>query len=306
MNDLLIAVRSHLQNNAVRVPAPATAWSVQGGRVEVVLDGERLGENIQRSGPSIPSYVFALAFWHEQATGKRLDGVVRVVGDVPDTVAGNRARFMLTELAAALGDRLRVVGLVPWSLPARPVMNAPMAAREASLHAGSREHQVEVLLTQQATNPMGRLQRQFPLGLFNECKSTKTRLFPGGGAQADLWSFDEETRTLHLVELKVGGNATVGIIPEAFTYALLLRRFATHPGASWSVEWEGSRAARRAEQIVVWLAAEKFHPLVFSEGRSPLAWLNTGLAETGVEFRIVPIDVDGTRAVRWGTTWPHP
>ena len=111
MNDLLTAVRSHLQNNAVRVPSPATAWSVQDGRIEVVLDGKRLGENIQRSGPAVPSYVFALAYWFELATGKRLDGVVRVVGEVPDTLAGNRSRFMRTELAAALGDRLQVEGI---------------------------------------------------------------------------------------------------------------------------------------------------------------------------------------------------
>jgi hypothetical protein len=304
MNDLLVAIRAHLQNSAVRVPSPTEAWSVREGRLEVVLDGARLGENIQRSGPSIPSYVFSLSYWYEQATGKRLDGVVRVVGVVPDTPAGNRARFMLTELAAALGESLRVEGLVPWSLPARPVMNAPLAPRPASLHAGSGEHQVEVLLTLQASTPMGQLQRQFPLGLFNERKSTRTRLFPGGGAQADLWSFDEETRTLHLVELKVGGNATVGIIPEAFTYAMLLRRFASHPRASWSAEWEGARGAREAERVVMWLAAEKFHPLVYSAGRSPLSWLNDGLEETGVEFRIVPIDVNGHQAVRWGTRWP--
>ena len=63
------------------------AWSVASGQLVVDLPGARLGENIQRTGPSIPSYVVALCYWYEVATGERLNGVVRVVGSVPDTVS---------------------------------------------------------------------------------------------------------------------------------------------------------------------------------------------------------------------------
>jgi len=301
---VLDAVRSHLGNDAIRVPSPVDAWSVASGQLVVDLQGARLGENIQRTGPSIPSYVVALCYWYEVATGERLNGVVRVVGSVPDTVGGNRARFMLTELSSVLGDRLRVEGMRPFRLPDRPVMNAPTQVRSASSKGTRPEHQMEVLLTQQAKTPMGRLRRQFPLGLFDGKKSSTTRVFPGGAAQADLWSYDAASRTLNLVELKVGGNATVGVLPEAFTYARLLQRFALHPHATWSEAWDGSKAAQAATRVVMWLVGEQFHPLVWTKGDSPLAWLNGSPRAGALEFRVVRFARSGRRSVRWSPVWP--
>ena len=297
MQELLDTVRSYLGNTSLNIPSPKEAWSVADGQLRVVMQGDVLGQNIQ-----IPCYQLALCFWYEQATGKRLDAVLDIVGDVPSTIAGNRGRFMLTELQSVAGQRLTVRGLEPWQLPETPVMNAPTEIRKESSDGGGAEHKAEVFLTQLATTPMGKLQRQFPLGLFNAEKSAATRLFPGNGAQADLWSFDEVTKTFNLVELKVGGNATVGIIPESLTYARLLQQFAAHPNAKWSEEWPGAQAVRQAKRIVVWLVGETFHPLVFSKNTSPLAWLNAGPLRDVLEFRILPIDV-GSDGVAWGEVW---
>ena len=303
MKHILDTVRSHLDNSKIDVPSAGAAWSVEDGQLRVEMQGGVLGRNIQEHGPSIPCYQLALCFWYEQATGNRLDALLEVVGEVPSTPHGNRGRFMLTELQAVAGERLTVQGLVPWQLPDNPVMNSPLEDRKDNDDGGGQEHKAEVLLTQLETTPMGKLKRQFPLGLFNERKSAATRLFPGNGAQADLWSFDETTKTFNLVELKVGGNATVGIIPESLTYARLLQQFAAHPNAKWSKEWAGAQAIRKAERVVVWLVGEKYHPLVFSQGTSPLAWLNEGPLRDVLEFRVLPVDV-GDDGVQWGAFWP--
>ncbi len=300
MDHVLQVVREHLGNPRLRVPSPLDAWSFDGDELRVQLDGKRLGQDIQSSGPSIPSYLIALAYWYEQATGDRLCPVVEVIGEPPDTPAGNRGRFMLTELGTVLGDRLTVLGLDPWQLPDDPVMNAPLQQREASHDRGGPEHQAEVLLTRMPT-PMGRLQRQFPLGLFAGSKSTKNRLFPGNGAQADLWGHDPETRTFHLVELKVGDNAAVGILPESLTYARLLQRFAAHPSARWSQDWEGSRALLASEKVVVWLVGERYHPLVFNGVDGPWRWFNEGPCRHELEFR-----VQGIRVADHGVEWSPP
>lgn len=303
MKDVLDVVRRYLGSSRLQVPHPRAAWRVDDGRLVVELEGERLGENIQRLGPAVPTYALALSYWFERATGQALPAVVDVVGAIPTTLDGNRGRFMLTELGRAAGERLTVRGMTPWELPEAPVMNAPLQSREGSHDRGGAEHKAEVLLTQVET-PLGPLQRQFPLGLFNGNKSKATRVFPGTGAQADLWRYDADTRTLHLAELKVGGNATVGIVPEALTYARLLQQFIAHPGARWSDEWDGALAARAAERIVVWLLCEEFHPLVFNERGSPLAWLNAGPLRDVLEFRAQRTTVDAeSRNVEWGDIW---
>lgn len=301
MNTILDVVREHLGHRSINVPSPRDAWSVRDGRLHVQLDAARLEQNVQTNGPAIPMYALALSYWYERAIGTPLPVVVDIVGQTSDSLHAARGRFMLTELSEAVGDRLTLRNFTPWRLPARPVMNAPQQTRKNSIHRGGKEHQAEVRLTMLETTPMGRLQRQFPLGLFDGKKSHHTRLFPGGGAQADLWSYDEKTRTLHLVELKVGKNAEVGIIPEALTYARLLQRFAAHEEATWSKEWSGSKAARSAERTVVWLLAERFHPLVFRNGDSPLRWVNGGAFAGELAFRVLPF-VDGEDVV-FGEVW---
>lgn len=300
---VLETVRRHLSRQSIRLPRVAE-WTLRGDELHARLPGRALGKNIQTLGPSVPWYALAACYWFEVAGGERLNAVIEIDGPVPDGPHARRARFMLTELSRALGDRIRLDGVAPWHIPDGAVMNAPLGPRAASSDVGTAEHQVEVLLTELANTPMGPLQRQFPVGLFDGVKSRDTRLFPGNGAQADLWSFDAASRTLHLVELKVQGNATVGILPEAFTYARLLQRFAEHPTAAWSEEWEGARAARTAERTVMWLLAEELHPLVFGLERSPLTWLNERLGDDGLEFRVVRFERTGPDGVRFTDPWP--
>lgn len=301
MKDVLKVVGDYVGSTRLRVPSPG-AWRVDGGRLVVQFDGKLLTKDIQKDGPAIPTYALALSYWYERATGQALPAVVDVVGAIPTTLHGNRGRFMLTELDRATGDRLTVRGLTPWEMPEAPVMNSPGQPREAN--HGRDEHNAEVLLMKQVKTPLGRLRRQFPLGLFNGKKSDATRVFPGKGAQADLWGYDPDTRTFHLCELKVRDNAPLGIVPEALTYARLLQQFVAHPAARWSEEWEGAQAVRAAERIVVWLMCEKFHPLLFGDRGSPLAWLNAGPLRDVLEFRALPATFgEGFRSVDCGDPW---
>lgn len=57
---------------------------------------------------------------------------------------------------------------------------------------------------------------QLPVGLFVEKVSKTTRATPGQNSQIDIWAIRKET--LHIFELKVDSNKSVGIITELMFY----------------------------------------------------------------------------------------
>ena len=57
---------------------------------------------------------------------------------------------------------------------------------------------------------------QLPVGLFNKEISHVNRITPGQNSQLDIWAIKENT--LHIFELKIDTNKTVGIITELMFY----------------------------------------------------------------------------------------
>jgi hypothetical protein len=109
--------------------------------------------------------------------------------------------------------------------------------------------------------------RQWPVGLFDECVSKRTRIFTGGKSGIDLIGIRGDT--LVLFELKKDGNEKVGAVSELFFYASVMRDAI---GASAIFDFKSQKARRncaiapediiRCSRISAVLLAPKFHSLI--------------------------------------------
>ena len=313
---VLEPVREYL-GRRIMVPSGAT-WSVEDradGFLELAvdLDVDALAADFQKDLAAAPSFLLCLAYWVERATGTESRCRVRVHGE-PPTRGGRllhwrRSLFLLHELEAILPERFEVEAPDRWRWPDRPVLNAPKATRSTAAGDDDHsEHRLEAFLCREPealdsfckeVTPIRKFRRQLPVGLFEGEVLKATAWTPGGGSQIDLWAQSPDGRTLHLFELKAFNrrgvaNAKVGIIPEALYYSRLLHHVRAGLGDERRIEGggEGVEAARKAKQIVMWLVAPAYHPLVFLDGETPLEWVNAGMAGDGVEVRVLPVDLD--------------
>jgi len=309
-HEVVVPVRGFL-GRGVRLPSVGT-WSFEpvGGvpALALELDASCLGRNLQTNHAAAPFFLLCFAYWLERARGLEVGLRVEIVGAPPSRTGPlrhyRRAWIALEALEAALGDRLEILGAPARGWPQAPVFNAPLVDRGgADGTGGGREHKVEVALTEDPDAaagfsdlhaPITGFRRQLPLGLFEGQVAKANHWTPGSGAQADLWSTSPDGDAFHLFELKVGGNTQVGVLPELLTYAWLLHRarVGLPGGALIGGGGPGVEAARRANRLVGWIVAPTVHPLVAHGGRSPLEWLNAGLAPD-LEFRLASYEESG-------------
>lgn len=306
-------VREYLRR-PVRLPSVGT-WSLEHERgtpvLRLELAADALGHNLQTNRAAAPFFLLCFAYWYAHLADTETRLRVDVHGAPPTKTLQlrhyRRAWLALEALEAALGDQLVVTGAPAERWPATTVLNAPHIER--STHAErttGAEHQVEVLLTRDAHladqfselfAPISRFRRQLPLGLFDGEVSGKKHWTPGGGAQADLWSTSPDGRVFHLFELKVRGNTMVGVLPELLTYLWILDRVRVGwpDGRSVRGGGPGAQAARSASSIAGWIVAPNLHPLLRSDGRTPIEWVARGLAGR-IDLGIALFDDGGEKA----------
>ncbi len=316
----LRALRGYMKR-AVAVPSSAR-WRLDasaGPTVVAEVRPEDLERNLQDDAAAAPFFALCLAWWFERAglfAGRSVRARVEVVdGEVPDTPHGRRSAFVLHELARLVPERFESVPSVQVRWPARPTLNAAIADRDAVARPErGGEHAIEVAFTQQKElaaefAPIGAIdgfRRQLPVGLFDGAVSAATRWGPGAKSQIDLWTPSRDGRTVHLFELKDGGNCKVGILPEALWYARLLHAVRTGNLGGRAVAGGGDAmdAVRRADRIAMWLLVQDVHPLVRVGEDSPLAWLRDAMKPDGVTLGVLPYEWDGARVrlrpdLRW-------
>ena len=318
-------VREHL-GRPVRLPSVGK-WSLEHERgtpvLRLELDADELGHNLHTDRAAAPFFLLCFAYWYGRMRDTEPRLLVDIGGSAPTKTGPvrhyRRAWIALEALETALGDRLQVSGAPQDRWPAKTVLNAPRVERATTAaHTNGAEHQVEVLLTRHAHladefsrhfAPITGFRRQLPLGLFDGEVSGKKHWTPGGGAQADLWSTSADGSVFHLFELKVRGNAKVGVLPELLAYLWILDRVRVGwpDGRSVVGGGPGADAARRASRIAGWIVAPHLHPLLLNDGRSPLEWLAAGLSGR-IDLAVAPFDDGGEKtafnAWRIESAWP--
>lgn len=126
---------------------------------------------------------------------------------------------------------------------------------------------------------------QFPIGVFNDAVTNKTKLFTGGASAIDLLGIDDINGILHIIELKKGDNYSIGIISEFLFYTFVLynifisKTIMYETGAIVVPDFEKLRNMH-LNQIQGHLLAERFHPLI---DKKTMLLLNSGLKVLNVK-----------------------
>jgi hypothetical protein len=257
-----------------------------------------MAANLQQNMAAAPWFGFWLAYWLEQATGQRTTLRIDLSGDdgSGSILHRRRSAFLLTELHALSEGRVELTPWPHWQWPDQPVVNAPLVDRSNTAGKPASEHASEIAFTMSEPfraefgtriEPIEKLQRQFPAGVFGGRVAKASRWTPGQASQVDLWTWAPEGRTLHLFELKKSGNQQLGLLPEALWYARLMHNVRRRQIAG---RGDGLLKARAAQHIAMWLLVPEkdghpeLHPLIWHNGRSPLAWLAEGLARDSVKI----------------------
>jgi hypothetical protein len=296
------------------------------------------------SGACVASFLLCLSYWLETLLEYKspVKSEIRIHGTSsnlnkekngrPDASLLHRRRnlFVLHEFQQLLSGRFtyHLEDGDDWSWPQRPILNSPKRSVTTSnedmvtKHGALRERAIEKQMTSSKAAmllktfpkeiaPPQQLKDQLPVGLFKNSRvDSMSHWTVGGTSQVDLWGASECGKILHLFELKGEANRKVGVIPEAFFYARLLSYVRSGNGPHVgkigcdNEDYEGYRAAKSAEKIVMWLTApDGYHPLVYNDGDSPLRWLNNALKGEQVEFRFLPYQLENNEVQGWGEPW---
>jgi hypothetical protein len=320
--EVLAPVRRFL-GRPVRLP-DVGEWEVSrsGGLTQLRLriGADQLSQNLQKNSAAAPYFLVCLGYWLARVSGADPALHVEVVGapPAPGTPLQHyrRAWMALEALQQGLGDRFTIVGAPAQLWPSSPRLNAPVEKRGLEVGRGGREHAVEVQLCAEPrwarefsviAESINSFERQLPLGLFDGPVARSNHWTPGGAAQADLWAVSPDRETFHLVELKVEGNASVGVLPELLGYLWLLHR-ARHglpDGTQLDGGGRGIDAAREAERLLGWIVAPRLHPLLLGEQGSPLEWVAEGLRGK-IALGVLPyVEEPRGRFQRWSASGLH-
>lgn len=136
-----------------------------------------------------------------------------------------------------------------------------------------------------------RLDRQFPVGLFDGTVVRGNEVFSGGKSAIDLIGLDGQRR-LWLFELKAGRNEGLGIVSELLFYALVMqdavrRRFAFAQPEAGNRAAIGPQDVLACERIEACFLAPNFHPLLAQDRITGLLSGAMAGGDIPVHFRMV-------------------
>lgn len=135
------------------------------------------------------------------------------------------------------------------------------------------EAYLERQLVKQWSNTTSVTDEQLPVGLFRDGVVCKANTFtPRGASQIDLWQL--KNSTMHIYELKVSGNESIGIISELMFYVCTIQNIVdgliSYPDFSKEKNFRHFKQFAMAvknhevDRVCGYLTADKFHPLIES------------------------------------------
>lgn len=321
-DDVLKVLRTNMKHRISIPGSPKNpSWvaidkGAEGVTLDVTADQSLLCKNFQKDAAATPFFALCIAWWFEKFTGRKTEVVFHVPDETPQVrgqlLHWRRTHFLLSELTSLIPLRFVVKSRHRWEWPPDPRLNIPRGERATSFRPEDlRERAIGSRIARYEGGPglfpvkLSSIQEQLPLGLFNEKVSRATAWTAGGASQIDLWGASLDGKTFHLFELKRKGNQPVGIIPEALFYLRMLHYLRV--GKIKATENNvAHNAIMSADKLVMWLAAPGYHPLVYHNGETPLAWLKEGMDSQQTELRILPIDTSEDPPRFWKTAeaWP--
>ena len=240
--DLVSSIGGALGNRSIRLTEGDVQWELTGGSPRTLVahvPDQMLQVNIQKDGPSAPTFALVAAYWAKTLFG--MDVRCRVILEnrriqqklkgKPITLRAHKMRALLL-----LADYKKLFGVnyqsdEHWKWNERLVLNSSLGQASIQPAAGDKpEKKIEKQLAREPRwareffEPCRHFGNQLPLGVFKNAVAEANTLTPGKASQLDLWG--ESNFGFNGFELKAGGNIKVGLLSQAFFYARLLQRVA--------------------------------------------------------------------------------
>jgi hypothetical protein len=269
--------------------------------VTMSLSSQAVTANLQTNGAAFEAWALALKVWCGVGS-IALDWQIPQVPDATSRRHYERFLYRAHRFASLFPDWFNIIpreqladakSLHSGAL----VLNVAGPAASGGASPPGSEAALEKALLEsdvfKATFSLARLDRQFPVGVFEGQVARGNEVFNGGKSAIDLIGIDDERR-LWLFELKVGGNLGLGVISELLFYASVLRDarfghfdFAPQPLGGRAVI--GAQDVMACDRIEACFLAPAFHPL-FDQGR--IVELLNNASDRGqipVRFRMVKL-----------------
>ena len=286
------------QHRRVNLP-DSKGLNISGTKAHATLtvSESAVGTNMQNAPSAIEGWALALMAWV---------GTERVTLDwhQPDGSGVNAPHFQrflyrVKRFAELLGPDLvhvaqpdRLGALRTNDTDVRPTINVAAGSCTANMPSPAKsEAELEKTFIRGDSPPRHRLMsrlklisldRQFPVGVFDGEPKAGSEIFTARKSAVDLIGLDAN-QALHLFELKVDRNISVGGVSELFFYAMIMHdlrdgRIAfpkKKPSRRLSLTKEQLRNARSIHAV---LFANDFHPLITAPMLEPL---NAGARRLG-------------------------
>lgn len=197
--------------------------------------------------------------------------------------------------------RETIFDFIQWITSNTFLLNHSLREREDVIETKKMERQIESwfvfhegkeLLSKRWNIDENKLFNQLPTGVFIDTITRNNAVFSRGASAIDMWGIDKDGQTLHLIELKCGGNKGLGVIGETLFYAALMYdgcvakdslfsfgKYGTAPDTSDAAAIKND--GRKFSRLMTHILAEKYHPL-FTE--AVVGLIHDGLANLEIGF----------------------
>lgn len=137
-----------------------------------------------------------------------------------------------------------------------------------------------------------KLFNQLPIGVFYEKIAARNAIFTRGASAIDIWGVGDDQQTIHLIELKCGGNKGIGVISEMLFYTAVIYdtciaeknifTFGKYGTADDTKDMNAIKnGGNKFKRLCSHILAEQYHPL-FSD--DVITLLRDGLANLHIDF----------------------
>lgn len=271
--------------------------------------------NMQTNGAAFEGWILILKSW----LSKDIKYVV-LDFNVPENLSGqygnsevchyNRFLYRINNLLRLFPDwfflhesKINMVNdFINWLTTGKCLLNHSLQERISVIGTDKMERQIEswFVFEEDGKNQLckhwnidkDKLFNQLPIGVFYKEIAAKNAIFTRGASAIDIWGIGNDQQTLHLIELKCGGNNGLGVISEILFYTAVLYdtciadenifSFGRYGKADDTTDMTAIKnGGSKFERLYAHILAEQFHPLFSDE---VINLIQDGLSNLQINF----------------------
>lgn len=243
LNDFEILQRLKEYTKISHIGLPSDIkFSIKNGVLRVFINNP--AQNMQANGAAFESWILALKSW--------LSGEIKYVEfdfAQPINLSGrygnsqvchyNRFLYRINNLLRLFPEwfflhesKAKIVSeFMNWIKTGTYLINHSLKERESVINTNKMERKIESWFTFEDGKKHlcgywnldeDKLFNQLPVGVFYEEIAANKAIFTRGAGAIDLWGVSKDGQTLHIIELKCGGNINMGVISEVLFYTSII------------------------------------------------------------------------------------